>query len=37
VRKDELFAATFGAPKLSFYARLLPKAEVVISSALIKG
>ena len=37
VRKDELFAATFGAPKLSFYGRLLPKAEAVVNTAQIKG
>lgn len=37
VRKDELFAATFVAPKLAFYPRLLPKAESVVSTAHIKG
>ena len=37
VRKAELFAATFVAPKLSFFPRLLPKAEAVIRSAQIKG
>lgn len=37
VRKDELFAATFVAPKLSFFARLLPKAEAIVSTAQIRG
>lgn len=36
VRKDELFAATFVAPKLSFFGRLLPRAEAVVSSAKIR-
>lgn len=37
VRGDELFAATFVAPRLSFFARLLPKAEGVVKTAQIKG
>jgi hypothetical protein len=37
VKKDELFAATFLAPKLSFFARLQSKAESVVKSAQIKG
>jgi hypothetical protein len=36
-RKGELFAATFLAPKLSFFPRLLPKAESVVNTAQIKG
>lgn len=34
---EELYAATFVAPKLSFYQRLLPMAEEVVKSARIKG
>ncbi|WBY02192.1 hypothetical protein PE066_01270 [Ramlibacter tataouinensis] len=37
VRKDELFAASFVAPRLAFYPRLLPKAEAVARSAQIRG
>lgn len=37
VRNNQLFAATFVAPQLSFYPRLLPKAESVVASARIKG
>ncbi len=37
VRKDELFAASFVAPRLAFYPRLLPKAEAVVRSAQIRG
>jgi hypothetical protein len=37
VRKDELFAATFVAPRLAFFPRLLPKAEGVVNSAVIRG
>jgi hypothetical protein len=33
---EELYAATFVAPKLSFYQRLLPMAESVVKSARIK-
>ena len=36
-RKGELFAATFLAPKLSFFPRLLPKAESIVRTAQIKG
>jgi hypothetical protein len=34
---EELFAATFVAPRLSFYQRLLPMAEEVVRTARIKG
>jgi hypothetical protein len=34
---EELYAATFVAPKLSFYERLLPLAETVVKTARIKG
>jgi hypothetical protein len=34
---EELFAATFVAPKLSFYGRLLPLAEAVVKSARVRG
>jgi hypothetical protein len=34
---EELFAATFVAPRLSFYQRLLPMAEAVVKTARIKG
>jgi hypothetical protein len=37
VRNNELFAATFVAPRLAFYPRLLPKAEQVVATAHIKG
>lgn len=37
VKKNELYAATFVAPRLSFFGRLLPKAEKVVSTAQIKG
>jgi hypothetical protein len=37
VRKSELFAATFVAPKLSFFERLSYKAEAVVKTATIKG
>jgi hypothetical protein len=36
-RKGELFAATFIAPKLSFFPRLLPKAESIVRTAQIRG
>lgn len=36
VRKDELFAATFVAPRLAFFARLLPKADAVVATARIQ-
>jgi hypothetical protein len=34
---EELFAATFVAPRLSFYKRLLPMAEAVVKTARIRG
>ena len=37
VRKGELYAATFTAPELAFYKRLLPKAEAVVATARIKA
>jgi hypothetical protein len=37
VHKGELYAATFVAPKLSFYSRLAPKAEAVVRTAYVKG
>ena len=37
VRDDRLYAATFIAPRLSFYERLLPMAEAVVKTARIKG
>lgn len=36
VQGDELYAATFVAPRLSFYERLLPSAEAVVATARIK-
>jgi hypothetical protein len=36
VHKDELFAATFAAPRLAFFARLLPMAEAVVKTARIR-
>lgn len=33
---EELYAATFVAPKLSFYQRLLPMAEAVVKTARVK-
>jgi hypothetical protein len=33
---EELYAATFVAPKLSFYDRLLPMAEAVIKTARVR-
>lgn len=33
---EELYAATFVAPKLAFYQRLLPMAETVVKSARIR-
>lgn len=35
VRNNELFAATFVAPRLAFYPRLAPKAEAVVHTARI--
>lgn len=37
VHKGELYAATFVAPKLSFYARLAPKAEEIVRSAQVRS
>ncbi|TWO71942.1 hypothetical protein FN976_08110 [Caenimonas sedimenti] len=37
VRNNELFAATFTAPQLTFFPRLVPKVESVVASARIKG
>jgi hypothetical protein len=36
VRNNELYAATYYAPELAFYPRLMPKAEAVVKTALIK-
>ncbi|QJW84338.1 hypothetical protein HK414_12780 [Ramlibacter terrae] len=37
VHGEELYAATFVAPRAGFYARLLPMAEEVVKSARVKG
>jgi hypothetical protein len=37
VKDGRLYAATFLAPRLSFYERLLPLAESVVKTARIKG
>jgi hypothetical protein len=37
VHKDELYAATFVAPRASFFPRLLPMAEAVVKTARIRG
>lgn len=37
VHGGDLFAATFVAPKLSFFPRLLPRAEEVVRSAKVRG
>ena len=34
---EELYAATFMAPRLGFFARLLPMAEAVVRTARVKG
>lgn len=34
---EELYAATFVAPQLAFFGRLLPKAEAVVNTARIRG
>jgi hypothetical protein len=34
---EELYAATFVAPRLSFYERLLPMAEAVVKSAHVRS
>jgi hypothetical protein len=36
-RDDELYAATFVAPRLSFFARLRPMAEAVVKTARIQA
>jgi len=35
--KGELYAATFAAPRLAFFDRLLPMAESVVKTARIRG
>ena len=37
VHKDELYAATFAAPRLAFFDRLLPMAEAVVRTARIRS
>ena len=37
IHKDELYAATFAAPRLAFFQRLLPMAEAVVKTARIRG
>jgi hypothetical protein len=37
VKKGELFAASFVAPKLTFFAKLLPRAETIVKTAQIKS
>ncbi len=37
VHQGEMYAATFAAPRMSFYPRLLPMAEAVIRTARIRG
>lgn len=37
VKDEQLYAATFLAPRLSLYERLLPMAEAVVKTARIKG
>lgn len=37
VRDNQLYAATFTAPELAFYPRLLPKAQDVVATARIKA
>lgn len=37
VRKGELFAASFVAPRLAFFQRLAPKAESVVNTAAIRS
>jgi hypothetical protein len=36
-KEGRLYAATFLAPRMSFYERLLPMAEAVVKSARIRG
>jgi hypothetical protein len=35
--KNELYAATFAAPRLTFFPKLLPMAEAVVKTARIRG
>jgi len=37
VEGEELYAATFMAPKMAFFTRLLPMAETVVKTARVKG
>lgn len=37
VHKDALYAATFAAPRLAFFDKLLPMAEAVVKTARIRG
>jgi len=37
VEGEELYAATFMAPKMGFFPRLLPMAEAVVTTARVKG
>lgn len=37
IHKDELFAATFAAPRLAFFPKLLPMAEAVVKTARIRS
>ena len=37
VHDGELYAATFAAPRLAFFDRLLPMAEAVVKTARIRG
>jgi hypothetical protein len=37
VHNDELYAATFAAPRLAFFDKLLPMAEAVVKTARIRG
>jgi hypothetical protein len=37
VRNNELFAATFVAPELAYWRRLVPKAEAVVTTARIRS
>lgn len=37
VKGGELYAATFVAPRMTFYPRLLPMAEAVVKTARIRG
>jgi hypothetical protein len=37
VRNNELYAASFTAPRLGFFANLLPKAEAIVATARVKS